>query len=78
MICSSTRLVCASRLLTALGLAGSSALAQACGYTGGVGMESFFSADSLIDIGIFVLLLGAVFAAFPDLLQRVRTARAVR
>ncbi|MBP9713584.1 MAG: hypothetical protein KBD60_07830 [Sterolibacterium sp.] len=52
------------RYITLLILAGSSTLAQACGYTGGVGMESFFSLGSLIDIAIFTLLLSAAAAAF--------------
>lgn len=57
------------RCITLPILAASSTLAQACGYTGGVGMESFFSPGSLIDIAIFTLLLSAAATAFSSLLQ---------
>ena len=72
MACSFIRRMRLLRIFVFFALTGGSTLVQACGYTGGVGMESFFSVDGLIDIGIFVLLLGAALAAFPDVLQRFR------
>ncbi|KYC29142.1 exported protein of unknown function [Sterolibacterium denitrificans] len=53
----------------------SSPLAQACGYTGGGGIESLLSPDGLIDIAILALLLGAAYAAAPELLQRLGLRR---
>lgn len=64
-----------SRLSLLLAGVGSSPLAWACGYTGGVGIESLFSPDGLIDVAILALLLGAACAAAPTLLQRLGLRR---
>jgi len=45
--------------------------AQACGYTGGAGIEGMFSLDDPLDIAILSVLAGGVCAVIPGLLRRI-------
>lgn len=49
--------------------------AQACGYTGGAGIEGLFSFDNPFDIAILAVLFGAVCALAPGVLRRMGVLR---
>ncbi len=52
-----------------------SSLAQACGYTGGVGMEGLFSTNTLIDVGILFFAGTALVLGGSEILRRCQQNR---
>ena len=62
---------CLKQGIVAAALSVASLAAQACGYTGGAGVEGMFSLDDPLDIAILSVLIGGVCAVVPGLLCRM-------
>lgn len=62
---------CLKHGVVAASLSFASLAAQACGYTGGAGVEGMFSLDDPLDIAILSVFVGGVCAVAPGLLRRM-------